>query len=180
MAGSNVDRAQPSGASSYENRQSTLLVDETLKFKRKATAMALESLLYISESKIEQRNAESELNRILATAHAFNPTVGITGALVFTGTHFAQVIEGEEAVVSDLIASITRDPRHAQVNIVARDPLTARRFPDWSMAYNGPSKFVSRHVTALIEISSPVAKSRSADWLAELLEEFSGIRGAAA
>lgn len=142
--------------------------------------MALESLLYISESKIESNNARSEIERILATAHAMNPSVGITGALVFTGTHFAQVIEGEEAAISKLVASIARDQRHAHVNIVIRDPLTARRFPDWSMAYNGPSKYVSGHVARLLNSSSPIESSRAADWLAELLEQFSGYRGAAA
>jgi hypothetical protein len=140
----------------------------------------MESLLYISESKIEPSSAQSELKRILGTAHAFNPSVGITGALVFTGTHFAQVIEGEEVVISRLMASITRDARHGNVNIVAREPLVARRFPDWSMAYNGPSQFVSRHVRRILDDPSPVDRSRAADWLAELLEQFSGYRGAAA
>ena len=139
--------------------------------------MALESLLYISESKIEPDNAQREVKRILATAHAFNPSVGITGALVFTGTHFAQVIEGDNVPINALIASITSDRRHSEVNIVARDPLVARRFPNWSMAYNGPSQFVSQHVTRLLNDPSPAASSRAADWLAELLEQFSGFRG---
>ena len=142
--------------------------------------MALQSLLYISESAIELGKEQTEIKRILATAHAFNPSVGITGALVFTGTHFAQVIEGEEAAVSGLIASIARDNRHAHLNIVTRDPLTTRRFPDWSMAYNGPSQFVSRHVTRLMNYPSPAESSRAADWLAELLEQFSGFKGVAA
>ena len=140
--------------------------------------MALESLLYVSESKIDPADAQNEVKRILATSHAWNSSVGITGALLFTGTHFAQVIEGEEDVVGQLIASIANDPRHAIVNIVVRDPLTARRFPDWSMAYNGPSQFVSRHVTQLLNDRSPTEISRAADWLAELLEQFSGFRGA--
>lgn len=139
----------------------------------------MESLLYVSESKIEPGDAQSELSRILATAHAFNPSVGITGALVFTGTHFAQVIEGDEVAISQLIASIMRDQRHTKVNIVARDPLTMRRFPEWSMAYNGPSQFVSRHVTRLLNDPASAESSRAADWLAELLAQFSGFRRAA-
>ena len=144
--------------------------------------MALETLLYISESKIQPDIAQSEIRRILADAHSFNPSVGITGALLFTGTHFVQVIEGEKVSIDALIASINRDPRHTNVNIVVRDPLTARRFPDWSMAYNGPSKYVSRHVTRLLNGPSALESNRAADWLAELLEQFSGFRakGAAA
>ena len=75
-----------------------------MKSTQEGSAMALESLLYISESKIEPSNAQTEVKRILATAHALNPSIGITRALVFTGTHFAQVIEGEEPAISGLIA----------------------------------------------------------------------------
>ena len=142
--------------------------------------MAMESLLYISESKIKPRKAKSELYRIIATARAFNPTVGITGALIYTGTHFAQVIEGDETAISELIAAIVRDSRHGRLSIVARGPVTKRSFPDWSMAYNGPSQFVSQHVTRLLDEPSPAERSRAADWLAELIEEFSGFRTMAA
>ncbi|GGD45703.1 blue light sensor protein [Erythrobacter arachoides] len=141
--------------------------------------MGLQSLLYISESTIEPCNAQGEVERILATAHTFNASVGVTGALVFTGTHFAQVVEGEETVVSELIASIGRDERHTKLEIVIQDPLTARRFPDWSMAYNGPSQFVSRHVMRLLNDPSRSESSRAASWLAELLEQFSGFNGGA-
>lgn len=139
--------------------------------------MTLESLLYISESTIPADDAQGELKGILATCHANNPSAGITGALIFTGTHFAQVIEGKTAAIDDLIASIERDPRHTQVHIVTRDVLSERRFPDWSMAYNGPSQFVSRHVTRLLHDPSLTNNSRAAEWLAELLEQFAGFRG---
>lgn len=139
--------------------------------------MALETLLYISESSIAPSNIQNEVDLILVSAHKFNPSGGITGALIFTGKHFAQVIEGDETVVGNLMASIAGDPRHDQINIVMRDRLSDRRFPDWSMAYNGPSQFVSRHVTQLLDFPSLSVQSRSADWLAALLEEFSGIKG---
>lgn len=138
--------------------------------------MALESLLYISKSKIEASDAQDELQRILATAHAFNQRVGITGALLFTGTHFAQIIEGQEEAISDLISAISRDERHTQITIVLRNPIVERRFPDWSMAYNGPSQFVSRHVTRLLADPLPQESLRAGEWLAELLEQFSGMK----
>ena len=142
--------------------------------------MALESLLYISESKMDPDDAQLEVGRILATSHAFNPSAGITGALIFTGTPFAQLMEGDEEAVSSLIDSISRDTRHTHVDIVTREPIGARRFPDWSMAYNGPSQFVSRHVTRLLNDPSTSAKSRGAEWLTEVLEQFSGLRNTAA
>lgn len=142
--------------------------------------MALVSLLYISESKLTDGDPAGEVGRIVRTAHALNPTAGITGALVFTGTHFAQVIEGDRSAVDRLMTSIASDKRHSEVHIVARDSIAVRRFPDWSMAYHGPSQFVSRHVTQLLSIPSLSGRSRAADWLEELLLEFSRSRGAAA
>lgn len=142
--------------------------------------MALESLLYVSESRMAANDAEPVLDRILETANAHNPAVGITGALLFTGTHFAQVLEGEEAVLTELMAAIAVDPSHGEVNIILRGPLTERRFPDWSMAYNGASDFVSHQVTRVLNAPSPWESSRAADWLSELIEQFSGFRGTVA
>lgn len=135
--------------------------------------MQLETLLYVSKSKIAPIDDEREVSRILASAHAANPAVGITGALIFTGTHFAQVLEGEKTSIDKTMATIAADPRHEQVNVVSREALAERRFPGWSMAYRGPSQFVSRHVTRLMHETSPSEKRRAADWLTELLEEFS-------
>jgi hypothetical protein len=41
------------------------------------------------------------------------------------------------------------------------------------MAYFGPSQFVSRHVTRLLNDPSPSEYRRGADWLNDLLKEFS-------
>ncbi|MHA6724050.1 BLUF domain-containing protein [Sphingomonas sp. RS2018] len=138
--------------------------------------MALESLLYISESTIAPNDTDLEVRRIVAAARLVNQTLEITGALLFTGTHFAQVLEGAPDSVERLMASIRRDPRHHEVVIVAREPLETRYFADWSLAYNGPSQFVSRHVTRLLNSPLPTEMRRSADWLAELLFEFSAKR----
>lgn len=138
--------------------------------------MALQSLLYFSESRIEPSNAQGEVERILRVAHDRNPSAGVTGALIFTGTHFAQLIEGEGTQVTRLMTSIANDHRHTLVKIVMREPLIARRFPDWSMAYNGPSLFVSRHITRLLNDPSRSERSRSSIWLAELLDLFDEFR----
>lgn len=142
--------------------------------------MALFSLLYVSHSAIGSNDADREIDRILASAHAHNPTVGLTGALLFTGTHFAQVLEGNEAAIDQLMASISHDQRHDQVTVVQHGPIAERQFSDWSMAYRGPSKFVSRHVTRLLANPSPAEQRRAAEWLTDLLREFSSDRDTAA
>ncbi|QZH75358.1 MAG: BLUF domain-containing protein [Erythrobacter sp.] len=142
----------------------------------KEDCIALTSLLYVSKSTIPSAEAEEEIARIVATAHARNPGSGVTGALLFAGEHFAQVLEGSKGTVDRLMVNIDRDPRHAQVAIVDQMPIKERRFPDWSLAYFGPSQFVSRHVTRLLGDPTPGDHRRASRWLNELLREFAGSR----
>lgn len=140
------------------------------------TDLSLECLIYVSQSEIPIGRAESQVDDIVQWSTAFNSTVGITGALIFTGTHFAQLIEGEEAAISTLIASILRDPRHSSVNILFRGRETVRRFPDWSLAYNGKSQFVSRHVSEAFASTTGPKRLRTGGSLTDLLSEFARIR----
>jgi hypothetical protein len=133
----------------------------------------LTSLLYISRSKIAPDDAEVIVKQIVAAAIVANQARSLTGALLFTGTHFAQVIEGRDKDIEALFAILARDPRHDQLTVVDRAPLAERRFESWSMGYFGPSQFIARHVTRLLNDPSPAEKSRAAIWLTELMEEFS-------
>lgn len=141
--------------------------------------MSLFSLLYVSRSTIPPAQAAAAVDDIVAQSHSRNSELGITGALLFTGVKFAQVLEGSEASVDTLFASILRDERHKQIVVVARDPIAKRRFDRWSMAYSGPSQFVSRHVTRLLSDPSIQEQGRSVMWLNELLWEFAEGPGAA-
>lgn len=134
--------------------------------------MTLYSLLYISRSTIAPSDAKIVVEQITATALVFNPGAGLTGALLFTGTYFAQVLEGNVTAIDRLVEQISRDPRHEQMRIVDRSPIERRRFAEWSMAYFGPSIFVSRHVTRLLAAESPNEQNRAAEWLSELMREF--------
>ena len=80
---------------------------------------------------------------------------------------FAQIIEGPAAAVAALQASIARDPRHADVQTILSGPHEARLFDDWSLAYAGPSIFVSGEVDAAFE-----GATRSAERLVAMLREF--------
>ena len=133
---------------------------------------AMISVLYISTSAINAALQKTVVSEIVAHAHERNPAICVTGALLFTGTHFAQVLEGKTHVVEDLIAKMRQDPRHFDLQVVNRSPLPARRFANWSMAYFGPSQFVSRHVTRLLNNPSPVEHRRAAEWLEDLIGEF--------
>lgn len=146
----------------------------TLQRARNANAKdeAIERLLYISQSTFPGDQAANVTASIVDTAHRRNPPLGLTGALLFTGTHFAQIIEGKADAVERLMAALRHDARHVGLQVVDRQIAAQRRFSSWSMAYFGPSQFVSRHVTRLLGEPSPADQRRAAEWLTELLCEF--------
>jgi hypothetical protein len=59
----------------------------------------------------------------------------VTGALLFTGSGFAQVLEGPREVVERTFERIIADPRHADVTVLSFTPTERRCFPDWPMGF---------------------------------------------
>jgi hypothetical protein len=78
---------------------------------------------------------EQEIRAILATARRRNAADNVTGALLFTASGFAQVLEGPREVVERTFERITLDPRHADVTALSFTPTERRSFPDWSMGF---------------------------------------------
>jgi hypothetical protein len=74
-----------------------------------------------------------DVEAILRTARASNALDGITGLLVFNGTHFMQVVEGAPHAIDDLIDRLRRDRRHSGLEIRDEREIEQRFFPDWSM-----------------------------------------------
>ena len=93
----------------------------------------LASLAYASLSRVPAWSPE--MLDIARTCLARNPALGVTGALYFDGEQFYQVLEGEEATVTDLYARIRRDPRHGGVQTLWDGPIQRRRFGVWSMKF---------------------------------------------
>jgi Sensors of blue-light using FAD len=99
----------------------------------------LYNLAYISKNTIKG-NAEEikeQIRDILAAAHRNNPAKGVTGALLYSGGYFCQVIEGPEDVLEELFESIQMDGRHGDVTVLHFEPIEARGFSDWAMALAG-------------------------------------------
>jgi len=130
---------------------------------------AVTSLLYVSESVLRMPDEKHELTDIVNVACARNAKLDVTGALVFTGERFAQILEGSAGAVDALMTSICRDPRHKDVKVVQVIELGARQFPDWSMAYSGPSTYVDRHISPLFTTLAD-SQSQSARALVRLIE----------
>ena len=93
--------------------------------------MKLTSLTYTSLARLDLQTMD--LEDIHRTAREQNALDGITGLLVFNGTHFLQIIEGSESAIEELVERLRRDPRHTGFEIRDRQKVDARSFPDWSM-----------------------------------------------
>jgi hypothetical protein len=78
---------------------------------------------------------EQGIERILAVARARNASLQVTGALYYDGAYFLQVLEGPQAAVAEVFASILADDRHGDVRVVERGPVSRRSFADWDMAW---------------------------------------------
>jgi hypothetical protein len=78
---------------------------------------------------------EQEIRSILAASRHRNMIDNLTGALLFTASGFAQVLEGPRDVVERTFERISFDPRHAEVTALSFTPTDHRSFPDWSMGF---------------------------------------------
>ncbi len=104
--------------------------------------MALDRLAYASTSLLsgDANTARQHIADILSASRRNNAARDITGALLFSDTNFTQVLEGPRAGAERLYETLHHDPRHKDLLLVLTEPLEARQFPQWSMAYIGPSQ----------------------------------------
>lgn len=130
------------------------------------------STLYVSRSLIEPTQATAAVANLVETSIANNRRCDITGALLFTGAQFAQILEGSEDSIAALITSIGRDERHDQLTIINHAAIKERKFQNWALAYNGPSLFIARHVARALASPPGLAQQRSARWLTEAMLEL--------
>jgi hypothetical protein len=93
--------------------------------------MSLKSLTYTSFARLDLE--ARDLEAIHRTAREVNALEGITGLLIFNGTHFLQIIEGAPSAIDDLVERLRRDPRHSGLEIRDEQMIEQRSFPDWSM-----------------------------------------------
>lgn len=129
-------------------------------------------LLYVSESCLANGAASAEIDRIVDVSIARNSELVVSGALMFTGSYFAQRLEGSIEAVNQLMKSIKADTRHRNVRVIDNAPIARREFPHWSMAYNGPSLFVERHIARIYQIPEETAMQAEVKRLVRIMLEF--------
>lgn len=130
-------------------------------------------LMYASVNRVPAAIAADVVDKIVSAARARNANHGITGALLFTGIHFVQIVEGPAAAIAALWANVQADPRHDSLVVASHGPLAERRFDGWSLAYSGPAHYVHKRVLQLFNAADPIRRDQAARWLAELMYLFS-------
>lgn len=90
-------------------------------------------LLYVSRAVGPQTTTVTA--SILGTAQAFNRQHGIGGVLCQGQGLYLQVLEGERSALNRLYASILRDSRHTDCELLHLEEAPHRRFAEWSMAH---------------------------------------------
>ncbi len=76
-----------------------------------------------------------DLKHLLQKARLRNSVYNVTGMLLYDAGSFLQVLEGPEASVDLIFASIKRDPRHLNAKTLSRQSIERPEFSDWAMGF---------------------------------------------
>lgn len=139
-------------------------------------SQTMQQLLFVSRSCIDPAIAGLIVSQIVSAAQKRNAQLGVTGSLIYTGECFAEVLEGPQTAISDLMASINRDPRHRSISVLRQSQLKERKFTNWSMAYHGTSNYISNYVTRLMQPASQSVQLKQINELMMLISLFSSVK----
>ena len=110
-------------------------------FSPQAIMQTIFESMYVSEFAGDADPAE--IAKIVRVSRANNLIAGLTGVLMFDGSHFCQQLEGAEDAVRHTMAKIATDPRHTHFQPLHEGSIgLARRFHVWQvgiLAPDGPS-----------------------------------------
>lgn len=83
------------------------------------------------------------LEEILEVSRTNNEKNDITGLLVFDGSTFCQVLEGEKSVIDETYERIKQDNRHIDSYLLHTGEINQRNFQNWSMSFKMVQKRVN-------------------------------------
>ena len=126
----------------------------------------MEALIYTSRARAMP--TRRIVGDILETAHRNNPAFGLTGMLLWAGSTFAQLLEGEPGSLDAMWRRLTADDRHEDVRLLMRWPLDERFFAEWSMA---DSQMAAPAHWELLERSAGEDDPAFAMWILQLMND---------
>ncbi|WP_168454499.1 BLUF domain-containing protein [Sphingopyxis microcysteis] len=92
------------------------------------------SVIYVSVA--DPLIGEQDIAALLVQARRNNQRDALTGALIFNGHNFLQLLEGPGDKVDACLAVIRNDPRHSGMVEVRRREIAERAFAEWTMLYD--------------------------------------------
>lgn len=78
---------------------------------------------------------DGRLAELLTSSRESNGRADVSGFLLHREGRFIQFLEGPAGTVRSLVQKIAADPRHTRIRVLLEDPITARRFAEWTMGY---------------------------------------------
>lgn len=138
--------------------------------KPPAGDVAINSLLYVSHSNLDDSDYRHALLDIQCTAVVHNNDYGLTGVLLATRNHFAQFLEGPIEGIYQVMSGIMRDPRHYGIVIADTHPFNHRLFPSWRMACFSPNSAASRRIAPMLNRNYGILSPNEADTLIALMQ----------
>lgn len=98
-----------------------------------------------------------DLSAIVATSVRNNGRLRVTGALAQEAGTLVQVLEGDAAALTALMATIEADDRHRNVRVLARWPVQAQLFLGWPMVLVDTRR-LSPHLSKLLALTGSGAQ----------------------
>ena len=97
---------------------------------QRAAEIKLKHVIYISRPRHFDHLV---LDDILTKSRSNNPSIGITGNLIYHADLFLQLLEGPHFAVQKLYETILADSRHADIIKLRDETVNRRLFASWAM-----------------------------------------------
>jgi Sensors of blue-light using FAD len=94
----------------------------------------------VYRSKQTKKLTRADMAVLLRDAQMRNVERGITGSLLRIDDSFLHYLEGGQEAIDRLFASLQRDPRHTHFQVLFREPIERRRFPNTLMDFSDLSR----------------------------------------
>ncbi len=113
----------------------------------------MKSVLYVSVA--DPDVGTDAIKAIVSHSQRRNLADGITGIMLYNGSNFLQLIEGDADVINACYARIQSDPRHSGVVTLRDQPIDEREFPGWAMRYSLVEQPVEKTMDAVRQAGAP-------------------------
>lgn len=114
-------------------------------------------------SKARRAMSENDITKILSVSRINNSLFNVSGMLLYRDGTFLQVLEGNDADLSQTYARIRKDRRHYDCRLLVEEAIIQRAFRGWEMAYREHSELLKRQQLQLLDIAQITTRTNESD-----------------